>query len=633
MIVRRLLTTAIFLPLLACATVPTPSRVPDAQATPIAEFTLDPHSAAEPHRVRTTHAALTFALDFDAERLQGSVTYDLNRADLSAPLRLDTRDLTIESVSLISSGGDSTKALFRLGDRDPLLGRSLEIDLAANTEHVSISFQTRPEGSGLQWLAPEQTAGKTMPFLYSQSQAIHARTWWPCQDTPSVRMTYSATVMAPQGLVAVMSAAQATGSSDAANGTFQFVMDQPIPAYLVALAAGDLKFGALSDRAGVWAEPSILERATAELEDLEAMIIAAESLYGPYQWDRYDVLFLPPAFPFGGMENPRLTFATPTILAGDRSLVGLIAHELAHSWSGNLVTNVQWSEIWLNEGFTTYFERRLMETLYGVERANMEWSLGFQDLQATLDETASTPQSQWLHLDLVGEDPDAGLSDIAYEKGALFLRTLENRYGRDRFDQFLRSWFDQHAFTSVTTAEFIRFANVNLLTSSPADNGGHEDLETWIHGPGVPPSAHLTPTPAFGAVDKLRASFISNGDVSPLRDAGWSAHEWLHFLRGIPTGVDAERLAQLDSGLDFSHSENYELLAEWLEIAIREGYGPAQPAVEAFLLEVGRRKFLVPLYRALATSDLPRAKAIYVRARPGYHAISQGTLDVMLDFK
>ena len=622
-----------FLPLLACAPSTPLTASPDAQATPEADATLDPHSAAEPHRVRTTHAAITFAVDFDAQRIQGRVVYDLDRADPAAPLRLDTRDLTINSVSLISSEGDPSEVTFRLGDPDPVLGRSLEIDLLADTEQVEIRFQTLPEGSGLQWLAPAQTAGKAMPFLYSQSQAIHARTWWPCQDTPGVRMTYRATVTVPQGLVATMSAAQETAQTDAASGTFQFIMEQPIPAYLVALAVGDLEFASISERAGVWAEPAMLKRAAAELRDLEAMMKAAEALYGPYQWDRYDVLFLPPAFPFGGMENPRLTFATPTILAGDRSLVGLIAHELAHSWSGNLVTNVQWSEIWLNEGFTTYFERRLMEALYGVERANMEWSLGYQDLQVTLQETAAAPESQWLHLDLVGQDPDAGLSDVAYEKGALFLRTLETRYGRERFDQFLRAWFDQHAFTSVTTEEFIRFADGNLLTAPPADGGQHEDLEAWIHGPGVPPSAHLTPTAAFGAVDTLRAAFLDDGDVTPLRDAAWSAHEWLHFLRGIPAGVDGQRLSQLDSGLDFSHSANYELLAEWLEISIREGYDPAQPAVEAFLLEVGRRKFLVPLYRALAASDLPRAKEIYARARPGYHAISQGTLDAMLEFR
>ena len=622
-----------FLPLLACAPSTPLTASPDAQATPEADATLDPHSAAEPHRVRTTHATITFAVDFDAQRIQGRVVYDLDRADPAAPLRLDTRDLTINSVSLISSEGDPSEVTFRLGDPDPVLGRSLEIDLLADTEQVEIRFQTLPEGSGLQWLAPAQTAGKAMPFLYSQSQAIHARTWWPCQDTPGVRMTYRATVTVPQGLVATMSAAQETAQTDAASGTFQFIMEQPIPAYLVALAVGDLEFASISERAGVWAEPAMLKRAAAELRDLEAMMKAAEALYGPYQWDRYDVLFLPPAFPFGGMENPRLTFATPTILAGDRSLVGLIAHELAHSWSGNLVTNVQWSEIWLNEGFTTYFERRLMEALYGVERANMEWSLGYQDLQVTLQDTAAAPESQWLHLDLVGQDPDAGLSDVAYEKGALFLRTLETRYGRERFDQFLRAWFDQHAFTSVTTEEFIRFADGNLLTAPPADDGQHEDLEAWIHGPGVPPSAHLTPTAAFGAVDALRAAFLDDGDVTPLRDAAWSAHEWLHFLRGIPAGVDGQRLSQLDSGLDFSHSANYELLAEWLEISIREGYDPAQPAVEAFLLEVGRRKFLVPLYRALAASDLPRAKEIYARARPGYHAISQGTLDAMLEFR
>lgn len=590
--------------------------------------TNDPHSAAQPWRVRTTHANFVFNVDFESRQIRGTVTYELERIDPAAPLRLDTRDLDIGTVARIDANGIETPAIFRLEDADPVLGRALEIDLAADTETVRIDFITRPEGSGLQWLAPAQTAGKSAPFLYSQSQAIHARTWWPCQDTPGVRLSYEATVRVPSSLVAAMSAGAGEPSKEA--GVFRFRMAQPIPPYLVALAVGDLKTAAIGARAGVLAEPVLLERAANELADLDAMMTTAESLYGPYRWDTYHVLFLPPAFPFGGMENPRMTFATPTILAGDRSLVGLIAHELAHSWSGNLVTNVQWSEIWLNEGFTTYFERRLMEGLYGAERAHMEWSLGYQDLAATLEATSDRPETQWLHIDLTGQDPDAGLSDVAYEKGALFLRTLEHRYGRENFDAFLRAWFDEHAFTSVTTAAFIEFANARLLTLDPVDGGPPEDLERWIHGPGVPDTAYLTPTRAFAAVDELRSAFLDDGDVSALAQVKWSAHEWLHFLRTIPTGVATARLDTLDAQFDFTHSTNYELLAKWLEISIREAYPAAQDQVDAFLMEVGRRKFLVPLYRALAASNMDRARAIYERARPGYHAISRGTLDEML---
>src|ERR1043166_4918259 len=324
---------------------------------------MDVHSFSCPEQARVRHLELDLRVDFDQKILEGSVEvhFDLLSGN---ELVLDTRGLRIASVEPALS--------WEHGPEHAVLGRPLFIRVAEGTTCVRIHYATSPEASGLQWLDPPQTAGKRHPFLFTQSQAIHARSWIPLQDTPGVRVTYTANVRVPAGLRAVMAAGM--------EGNGRFDMPQPIPSYLIALAAGDLDFRELGPRSGVYAEPSVVDAAAYEFADTEAMIAAVEELYGPYRWGRYDLLVLPPSFPFGGMENPRLTFATPTILAGDRSLVSLVAHELAHSWSGNLVTNATWSDFWLNEGFTVYVERRILEKLYGRARTEMEAFLGKREL-------------------------------------------------------------------------------------------------------------------------------------------------------------------------------------------------------------------------------------------------------------
>src|SRR5262249_14285620 len=311
------------------------------------------------------------------------------------------------------------------------------VGVATKAQSVRVHYATGPQASGLLWLGRELTASKKHPFLYTQSEAIHARSWIPLQDSPGVRVTYSARLHTPAGMLAVMSATN--DPKNPRNGEHRFKLKQAIPPYLIALAVWDLAVGALRARAGVYAEPGVVKKAAAEFGDLEKMVEAVEELYGPYRWGRYDVLVLPPSFPFGGMENPRLTFLSPTVLAGDRSLVSLLAHELAHSWSGNLVSNATWSDFWLNEGFTVYLERRIVEKVYGEKRAAMEAVLGRRSLEREIADLKLSDQV--LHIDLKGRDPDDGLTDIPYEKGALFLKHLEAAFGRTKFDAFLKSYF------------------------------------------------------------------------------------------------------------------------------------------------------------------------------------------------
>ena len=589
----------------------------------------DHHSYANPQQVRVRHVALDLQAQFDKRILQGTATLSVSRASNApnAPLLLDTRDLTISKVEASADGVKFADAPHQVGPADRILGAPLRVQMPSGTAHVRITYSTAPSATGLQWLTPAQTASKTHPFLYSQSQAIHARSWIPLQDSPGVRVTYSARIKVPKDLAAVMSARSA-GST--APGEFSFDMPQAIPSYLIALAVGNLEYRAISKRTGVYAEPNVIAKAAREFEDLEKMMQAAENLYGTYQWQQYDVLVLPPSFPYGGMENPRLTFVTPTLLAGDKSLVGVISHELAHSWSGNLVTNATWRDFWLNEGFTTYFERRIQEEVYGPDRSSMEALLERRELEDELKRLED--KDEILYIELKGRDPDEGMNHVPYVKGMLFLRYLEELYGRDPFDNFLRTWFGQHAFRSVTTGDFVEYLQENLLNTDPS-LAAKVNLEEWLTKPGLPAVAPLPKSDAFDRVEKhARAWMSGNAQLSSLPAQQWTTQEWLHFLRSLPENLDRARMAELDKAFSLTSRGNAEILFQWLMMSIRAKYEPAYPALERFLIEVGRRKFIRPLYQELVNTPdgLQRAQSIYRKARPGYHPISQITVDDLI---
>jgi len=629
---------------------PAPSAAVAAPTLPTADVR-DIHTASDAEAVVVTHVGLNWKVSFADHTLAGHMTAAVDRRDAKAPLRLDTRALEVASVQTSAQATDGAPRLAELGDsagwttaewtwadEDPILGRGLVVELPDDATLVRVHYTATPKATGLQWLEPGQTSGAE-PFLYSQSQAIHARSFIPCQDSPGVRVTYDAVVEVDRPLVVAMAGTRINAEGEAvepdalpADGRHRFSMRQPIPAYLLALAVGDLRFKSLGSRTGVWAEPAVLEKAANEFAEMESMLQATETLYGPYRWDRYDVLVLPPAFPFGGMENPRLTFATPTILAGDRSLVSLIAHELAHSWSGNLVTNATWGDMWLNEGFTVYIERRIVEALYGVRRTRMEAVLGLQDLDEELAEV-SVADSR-LAVSLTGRDPDDGLTDIPYEKGALFLRQLEEAYGRETLDPFLRAWFDEHAFTSVKTADFETFLRTRLLdVAQPRPGTRTPDADAWINGPGVPEGAWLPKSDAFVTIDAQVAAFSAGEiDAAGLSGSTWTVYEWLHFLRHLPEALPTAKFADLDAVYQLTASPNYEVLAQWLNASTRHHYAAVDKRLESFLIEVGRRKFLVPLYKALVAADRREdARRIYATARSGYHAVTRSTLDKLLE--
>ena len=600
----------------------------------------DVHSFAKPEEAVMTHLNLELDVNFNKKELKGVAHITFKASDKAKEIVLDTRGLKIEKVTL---GKDEQKADFSLGEEKPHLGRPLSVTITPSTDLLHVYYAADSSAEAVQWLRPEQTEGKKHPFLFTQSQAILARTWIPLQDSPGIRFTYEATVKVPKDMLALMSAENPKEKND--KGVYTFRNKQPVPGYLMALAVGDLAFKPTGERTGVYAEPSLVEKAAYEFADTEKMLEAAEALYGPYRWGRYDLLVLPPSFPFGGMENPCLTFATPTVIAGDRSLTSLIAHELAHSWSGNLVTNATWNDFWLNEGFTVYFERRIMEKLYGRDYEEMLAVLGRKDLQETVDELIREGKKQdtRLKLDLKDRNPDDGMNDIAYEKGYLFLRMLEENVGRQKFDAFLKKYFEENAFRPMTTEKFRAYLEEHLVKQTDQKTHSEPVIKQWLYEEGIPDNAPVIKSEKLSAVGRLteegknsfaKPDFKAWAETAARGADRRSAHEWLYFLRNLPEKMPQQDMQVLDDKFRFTQSGNKEILGVWLVHAVRNRYKPADAALEEFLIRTGRRKLIVPIYKELMKTPEGKAEAlrIYAKARPGYHAVAVNTLDEITGF-
>ncbi len=585
----------------------------------------DPHSYSNPFESVQQHLQLDIQLDFESKTIKGLASWNIKNSDSAKQIIFDIQHLNILHVTL-DSLSDKTKFTIRKGE--PFLGDALIIPIQPHTRSVQIYYETTDSSTGLQWLTPEQTHDKKFPFLFTQSQAILARSWIPIQDSPGIRFTYNAKVKVPNGYMALMSARNPTSINN--EGTYQFEQPYPIPSYLMALSAGVINFQSIGKRTGVYAEPGMMKSVSYELAEMEMMLEKTEKLFGPYAWERYDVLVLPPSFPFGGMENPMLTFATPTIIAGDRSLTSLIAHELAHSWSGNLTTNATWNDFWLNEGFTVYLERRIMEEMYGKDYADMLNVLGYGDLKLTLEDMISSGNEKdtRLKLELGNRNPDDGMNDIAYEKGYALLVTLENIVGRKRWDAFLKNYFKSHAFQSLTTEMFIDEVYQHLF-----DKGSAQDhkiqLNEWIYEPGLPQSYAEPLSHRFRYCDSLATKFVTSGEIKNEEVKKWTSHEWQYFLRKIKAEVTVAQMKILDQQFNLTSTGNSEILALWLEASIIHQYEKAYPVLNNFLGSVGRRKFLLPLYKTMLKYPHSKlmAKEMYAKYRNTYHSVSMSSLD------
>lgn len=598
------------------------------------------HSYANIDEVYTKHLHLDMEVDFDNNSIYGVARHTMiNKGSDTAVF--DIKGLEIQKVTL-GEKDHEVNTNFVIGIEDSILGAPLSVKIDRKSTLINIYYKTTDGSEALDWLKPEMTKGKKFPYLYTQGQAILTRTWIPSQDRPSNRITYSADVKVPEGMMALMSAKNPTKKSK--DGLYHFEMNQPIPVYLIALAVGNLEYRKIGKNCGVYSEPEMIRQVAWEFKDLRKMIVAAEGIYGKYQWEQYDVIVLPYSFPFGGMENPRLTFANPTLLAGDRSLISVIAHELAHSWSGNLVTNATWDDFWLNEGFTVYFENRIMESLYGKDIADILALIEFQELKAEVKEISDGdhPEDTYLKLSLDGRNPDDGMTSVAYVKGAFFLKTLEEKVGREKFDVFVKGYFKKFQFQTLTTEIFEKYLEDNLLKP----NNVKFNTKSWLYGKGIPKNCIKIVSPRFVAMQKMADDFNAGKDIFKIkvkkrrrkidlkRDM-YVTQEWLAFIRRLPRNISIEKLKLLDKKLDFKGWGNAEIATEWYILGVDAGYEEIRPNMEKFLKKVGRRKFLLPIYKTLAKrpADLKWAKDVYAEARANYHAVSQNTIDEILKFK
>jgi len=581
----------------------------------------DPHSHADLNQARIRHLDLRIGVDFAARCLHIAAEYHLDRM-LSGPLDLDSRDLDITSIE---AGGRRVE--FELGELDAVMGQRLRLLDLRGADRFTLSVTTAPHASALQWLEAHHTASGHHPFLYSQCEPLHARSLLPCQDTPSVRFTYAASLTVPEGLTAVMAAACTGREAGPGIQVFHFEMPQAIPSYLFALAVGDLAFRRLGPRTGVYAEPPLLEAAAWEFAENEARLAAAEKLFGPYAWDRYDLLVMPPSFPINGMENPRLTFVTPLAILGDRSRMALIAHELAHAWTGNLVTNATWDDFWLNEGWTTYADHRITEALQGPEVDGLLQAVLLDHLREDIRAFGADSPHTCLKTSLAGIDPDEVFSRVPYMKGQLFLLSLEQAVGRTRFDAFVREYIRRFRFQSLTTEDFLAFLKQALPEAAEA-----VDMQAWVYRPGLPESLPSIRSVLYDDVVRRLRQFDAGALPSADEAATWHPYQRILFLRLLPHTISIADCARLETAFRLRETKRTLELYEFLRLATRSGYAQAQPMIEAFVEHVGNEYQLKRVFRTLAETgwSRPLARPLFERVRRRHHPITEGLVDRML---
>jgi leukotriene-A4 hydrolase len=568
---------------------------------------------------RIRHIDFQIRVDFASHTLEVEAAYQM-QAPLHGSLYLDTFKIAIQDVR---AGGRELEWDFDASDEE--LGKRLHLKGFDGESGFTLKFRTSPDARALQWMSESQTAGGKHPFLYSQCQASNARSIFPCQDTPSVRFTYSAEVEVPSGLTAVMAAEQVRAPEG--TGRFSFHMPQPIPSYLFAIGVANLAFRELGPRTGIYAEPEIIDAAAWEFAETEKTMVEAEKLLGPYLWGRYDMLVLPPSFPYGGMENPRLTFLTPTAILGTRGQASLVTHELAHAWTGNLVTNATWQDFWLNEGWTTYAETRITEILEGRDVTDLTAVYDEKRTLEIMSRAGMDAPETYLKYPGEGKDADAFTSIIAYTKGCFFLKECEYAVGREHFDEFIQKYMKTFQFQSLTTEQFLDFLKAELPQVFEK-----VDVETWVYKPGMPEAWHRPQSQLYDEVEQALADF-KQGKL-PTRDQvrDWHRYQILSFLQGLPEKLPVEDCKTLEDVLELEKRNDDYFLSYFYAICILSGYQEIMPRVEQFVEKIGRMLYLLPIVRAMAQAEWARdrVRPLFESVRQQQHPVTAGAVEEFL---
>jgi leukotriene-A4 hydrolase len=605
----------------------------------------DPNTLSNYNNWRTTHTDTKFDILFEEQKLTGNVTHKLQSIT-----KAETREIILDSSHVqihdIKVNGQPTK--WEVAKRVEPYGSAVHINLEKGVEldqhvEISIDVSTTPACTALQWLTPAQTSNKKHGYMFSQCQAIHARSIFPCQDTPDVKAPFDFTINSPLPVIASGLADKSNPTTPSTTSqTFKFHQAVPIPSYLFAIASGDLGFASVGPRSTVATSPDTLESCKWELEeDTEKFLKTAESLVYEYAWGQYNVLVLPPSFPYGGMENPIYTFATPTIISGDRQNVDVIAHELSHSWSGNLVSNCSWEHFWLNEGWTTYLERRIQAAVHGDDAwRDFSAIIGWKALTDSISAFGEDHEFTKLIVDLKGKDPDDAFSSIPYEKGFVFLYYIEKLIGKEHFDKFIPQYFTTWKGKSLDSYDFKAtlldfFAADKYTDASVAKKLEEIDWDKWFYTPGYPIWKPKFDTTLVDAPLKLAAEWEKFIDTPPGQDphfgpvwtdvADFSANQNVVFLEKLmlfekplpPTHTNY-------MGFIYSYKENknVEISSRYYQVSMMAGDTSILPWVKNMLGEVGRMKFVRPLYRGMVKMGAVQdAVETFEKNKDFYHPI------------
>lgn len=607
-------------------------------------WAIDPNSFANTKNFQINHMKLNVKTNFEKKIIIGYVIHEVLIVDKSSTrLTLDTRGLKINDVAWINDDNKEIQLKFNMGESHSVYGQALNIDLTNEIMqktkfNVKVSYETTPECTACQWLEPSQTEGKKYPYFYTQCEAIHARSIVPCQDSPVVKQTYESEITVPENLRALMSAIL-VNEEKTENGlvTYKFEQKMRIPSYLLAIAVGSLKGIKIGPRTTVWSEPEVVDKAANEFVNTEDFIRIGEEYLTEYSWGIYDLLVLPPSFPFGGMENPCLTFVTPTIVAGDRSLVDVVAHEIAHSWTGNLITNSNWQHFWLNEGYTVYIERKIISALHGEEYRQFSAIIGWNDLKdSVVNYGSEKAYFTALVPDLRNQDPDDSFSSVPYEKGFNLLYYLEQILGGSKvFDPFVKEYVKNFANKSLNTNEwkdylYEYFAKVDKSKLEILDS---VDWNTWLYGYGMPPVDPKFDRTLLNKCDELAKRWIKFKDSKSF-DGGFNStdldefdakQKMIFLLRINEDGpYSKEFIEAMDKVYGLTKVVNSEIRFLWQTLCLTSNYEPIFPEVVKFLEEQGRMKFVTPLYRMLykCKNGSELAISTFKKNKSFYHPIA-----------